>query len=203
MYQLLHDNYQNVMGAYLWLLELHPGNLLGLSLALDVAYSLGDLNAALRWEGVLRFDAGYLCAFLPPDFHLGFDHVFWHYPILIFSVAINVSTYWTERDGGTLRLQHSHPIQNMAILLIDVGLSSSSSLSWTTECLPGTSISCHSNSTGGTSMCALLHCLALEGWSAEMISKLAEFNGMQFYKGCGYLHFAVRMKGYGGMALLD
>ena len=36
------------MGAYLRLLELYPGDLLGLSLALDVAYSLGDSNAAVR-----------------------------------------------------------------------------------------------------------------------------------------------------------
>jgi hypothetical protein len=36
-----------------------------------------------------------------------------------------------------------------------------------------------------------------------MISKLAGFDGTQFYEGCGHLHFAVRMKGYGGIALLD
>lgn len=48
LHQLLHDNHQAAMGAYLRLLEIFPGDLLGLSLALDVAYSLGDSTAALR-----------------------------------------------------------------------------------------------------------------------------------------------------------
>jgi hypothetical protein len=48
MYQLLLNKHRNAMGAYLRLLELYPGDLLGLSLALDVAYALGDSNAALR-----------------------------------------------------------------------------------------------------------------------------------------------------------
>lgn len=65
------------------------------------------------------------------------------------------------------------------------------------------SISRDADGTGGTSVWALSNCLASEGRSAEMISKLAGFDGTQFYEGCGYLHFAVRMKGYGGIALLD
>lgn len=48
LHQLLHNNHQAAMGAYLRLLELFPGDLLGLSLALDVAFALGDSNAALR-----------------------------------------------------------------------------------------------------------------------------------------------------------
>ncbi len=48
LHQLLHNNHRLAMGAYLRLLELFPGDLLGLSLALDVAYALGDSNAALR-----------------------------------------------------------------------------------------------------------------------------------------------------------
>jgi hypothetical protein len=48
LHQLLHNNHRDAMGAYLRLLELYPGDLLGLSLALDVAYALGDSNAALR-----------------------------------------------------------------------------------------------------------------------------------------------------------
>ena len=46
--QLLQNNHRDAMGAYLRLLELYPGDVLGLSLALDVAYALGDSNAALR-----------------------------------------------------------------------------------------------------------------------------------------------------------
>lgn len=49
LHQLLHNNHRLAMGAYLRLLELFPGDLLGLSLALDVAYTLGDSNAALRY----------------------------------------------------------------------------------------------------------------------------------------------------------
>lgn len=49
MHQLLQNNHRAAMGAYLRLLELFPGDLLGLSLALDVAYALGDSNAALRY----------------------------------------------------------------------------------------------------------------------------------------------------------
>ncbi len=48
LHQLLHNNHRLAMGAYLRLLELFPGDLLGLSLALDVAYALGDSDAALR-----------------------------------------------------------------------------------------------------------------------------------------------------------
>ena len=43
---LIQNKHQYAMGAYLRLLELFPGDLLGLSLALDVAYSLGDGEAA-------------------------------------------------------------------------------------------------------------------------------------------------------------
>lgn len=46
--QLLHNNHRQAMGAYLRLLEFFPGDLLGLSLALDVAYTLGDADLALR-----------------------------------------------------------------------------------------------------------------------------------------------------------
>ena len=48
LHQLLLNNHRDAMGAYLRLLELYPGDVLGLSLALDVAYALGDSNAALR-----------------------------------------------------------------------------------------------------------------------------------------------------------
>jgi hypothetical protein len=48
LHQLLNNNHREAMGAYLRLLELYPGDLLGLSLALDVAYTLGDSSAALR-----------------------------------------------------------------------------------------------------------------------------------------------------------
>ena len=48
LHQLLQNNHRDAMGAYLRLLELYPGDVLGLSLALDVAYALGDSNAALR-----------------------------------------------------------------------------------------------------------------------------------------------------------
>ena len=48
LYQLLQNNHQQAMGAYCRLLELYPGDLLGLSLALDVAHTLGDSEAALR-----------------------------------------------------------------------------------------------------------------------------------------------------------
>lgn len=48
LHQLLQNNHQQAMGAYLRLLELFPGDLLGLSLALDVAYTLGDAGSALR-----------------------------------------------------------------------------------------------------------------------------------------------------------
>ena len=48
LHQLLQDNHWAAMGAYLRLLELHPGDLLGLSLALDVAHALGSAEAALR-----------------------------------------------------------------------------------------------------------------------------------------------------------
>jgi hypothetical protein len=166
--QLLNDNHRLAMGAYLRLLELYPGDLLGLSLALDVAYTLGDTSAALR-------------------------------------AATNASTYWTERDGGVIRLQNSHPVQNMALSLIAVGLSSSSvsSRASTAERLAETALARDADGTGGTSVWALSHCLASEGRSAEMVSKLAGYDGTQFYEACGYLHFSSRMKGYGSIALLD
>lgn len=168
LYQLLNNNHREAIGAYLRLLELYPGDLLGLSLALDVAYTLGDSSAALR-------------------------------------AATNVSTYWTERDGGAMRLQKSHPVQNMAISLIAVGLSSSSvsSRASTAERLAETALARDADGTGGTSVWALSHCLASEGRSAEMVSKLAGYDGTQFYEACGYLHFSSRMKGYGSIALLD
>jgi len=168
LHQLLQNNHRDAMGAYLRLLELFPGDLLGLSLALDVAYALGDANSALR-------------------------------------AATNVSTYWTERDGGALRFQQSHPAQNLANSLISVGLSSSSgsSRASTAERLAETAIARDSDGTGGTSVWALSHCLASEGRSSEMVSKLATTDGAQFYEACGYLHFHTRMKGYGGIALLD
>jgi hypothetical protein len=50
---------------------------------------------------------------------------------------------------------------------------------------------------------ALSHCLASEGRSSEMVSKLAGFDGTQFYESSGFLHFSSRMKGYGAIALLD
>ena len=168
LYQLLHDNHQGAMGAYLRLLELYPGDLLGLSLALDVANTLGDTDAACR-------------------------------------AATNVSAYWTERDGGALRIQQSHPAQNIAMSLISVGLSSSASSSRasTSERLAEVAMARDSEGTGGTSVWALSHCLASEGRSSEMTSKLAGFDGTQSYEACGYLHFNTRMKGYGGIALLD
>ena len=46
--QLLQNNHKEAMGAYLRLLEYYPGDLLGLSLALDVAYTLGDAGLGLR-----------------------------------------------------------------------------------------------------------------------------------------------------------
>jgi len=60
-----------------------------------------------------------------------------------------------------------------------------------------------SDGCGGTSVWALSHCLASEGRSSEMVSKLAGFDGTQFYEACGHLHFQTRMKGYGGIAMLD
>jgi len=56
---------------------------------------------------------------------------------------------------------------------------------------------------GGISVWALSHSLASEGRTQEMVSKLAGFDGTQFYEACGYLHFHSRMKGYGAIALLD
>ena len=165
LHQLLQNNHRDAMGAYLRLLELYPGDLMGLSLALDVAYTLGDANAALR-------------------------------------AATNVSTYWTERDGGALRLQHTHPAQNQATSLIAVGLSSSSRAS-TAERLAETSIARDSDGAGGPAAWALAHSLAAEGRASEMVSKLAGFDGTQFYEACGYLHFQTRMKCYGGIGLLD
>ncbi|KAL3789919.1 hypothetical protein HJC23_010604 [Cyclotella cryptica] len=48
LHQLLQNNHRAAMGAYLRLLELFPGDLLALSLAMDVAYTLGDADLALR-----------------------------------------------------------------------------------------------------------------------------------------------------------
>ncbi|KAL7525107.1 hypothetical protein ACHAWF_001214, partial [Thalassiosira exigua] len=48
LHRLLRDDHRSAMDAYLRLLESHPGDLLGLSLALDVAHALGDADAALR-----------------------------------------------------------------------------------------------------------------------------------------------------------
>lgn len=168
LHQLLHNNHQDAMGAYLRLLELYPGDLLGLSLALDVAHTIGDSEAACR-------------------------------------AATSVSSYWTERDGGALRLQQSHPAQNMAASLISVGLSSSSSSSRasTAERLAEIAMSRDAEGSGGTSIWAISNCLASEGRSSEMTSKLSSYDGTQSYESCGYLHFNTRMKGYAGIALLD
>jgi len=83
-----------------------------------------------------------------------------------------------------------------------VGLSSSSRTS-TAERLADLSIARDSDGAGGISVWALSHCLASEGRSSEMVSKLAGFDGTQFYEASGYLHFSSRMKGYGAIALLD
>jgi len=168
LHQLLQDNHHDAMGAYLRLLELYPGDLLGLSLALDVAHTIGDSEAACR-------------------------------------AATNVSSYWTERDGGALRLQQSHPAQNMATSLISVGLSSSSSSSRasTAERLAEIAMARDAEGSGGTSIWAISNCLASEGRSSEMTSKLSSYDGTQSYEVCGYLHFNTRMKGYAGIALLD
>jgi len=168
LHQLLQDNHHDAMGAYLRLLELYPGDLLGLSLALDVAHTIGDSEAACR-------------------------------------TATNVSSYWTERDGGALRLQQSHPAQNMATSLISVGLSSSSSSSRasTAERLAEIAMARDAEGSGGTSIWAISNCLASEGRSSEMTSKLSSYDGTQSYEACGYLHFNTRMKGYAGIALLD
>lgn len=125
--------------------------------------------------------------------------------IYVLSAATNVSTYWIERDGGALHLNHSHPGQTMATSLLAVGLSSlsSSSRASTAERLAETALARDSDGSGGTAVWALSHCLAAEGRSAEMISKLAGFDGTQFYEGCGYLNFHTRMAGYGAIALLD
>ena len=48
LYQLLQNDHRKAIGAYLRLLEFFPGDLLGLSLALDVAHTLGDADLALR-----------------------------------------------------------------------------------------------------------------------------------------------------------
>ena len=125
--------------------------------------------------------------------------------IYVLSAATNVSTYWIERDGGALHLNHSHPAQTMATSLLAVGLSSlsSSSRASTAERLAETALARDSDGCGGTAVWALSQCLAAEGRSAEMISKLAGFDGTQFYEGCGYLNFHTRMAGYGAIALLD
>ncbi len=168
LYQLLQDNHRCAMGAYLRLLELYPGDLLGLSLALDVAYTLGDGEAAK-------------------------------------AAATNVSTYWSERDGGTLRLHPSQSGQTLASSLVAVGLSSSCALSSATiaERLVETAMSRDADGSGGTSVWALSNILGSEGRSSEMVSRLAGFDGTQLYQNCGYLNFHTRMAGYGGIALLD
>jgi len=165
---LIQNNHRCAMGAYLRLLELYPGDLLGLSLALDVAYSLGDGEAAS-------------------------------------AAATNVSTYWSERDGGTLRLHPAQSGQTLASSLVAVGLSSSSALSRaaTAETLVEMAISRDPDGAGGTSVWALSNILGSEGRSSEMVSRLAGFDGTQLYQNCGFLNFHTRMAGYGGIALLD
>ena len=165
---LIQNNHRCAMGAYLRLLELYPGDLLGLSLALDVAYSLGDGEAARV-------------------------------------AATNVSTYWSERDGGTLRLHPSQSGQTLASSLVAVGLSSSSALSRaaTAETLIEMAIARDPDGAGGTSVWALSNILGSEGRSSEMVSRLAGFDGTQLYQNCGFLNFYTRMAGYGGVALLD
>ncbi|KAL9187177.1 hypothetical protein ACHAXT_010897 [Thalassiosira profunda] len=166
LHQLLQNNHRAAMGAYLRLLELFPGDLLGLSLALDVAYTLGDATSALR-------------------------------------AATNVSAYWDERGGGAL--QPRSFANSLAGALVAVGLSSSSvsSRASTAERLAETAISRDVDGAGGVAVWALSHALAAEGRSSEMVSKLAGYDGTQNYEGCGFLHFHTRMKGYGGIALLD
>ncbi|KAL7471170.1 hypothetical protein ACHAXS_011471 [Conticribra weissflogii] len=167
LYLLLHNNHRGAMGAYLRLLELYPGDLLGLSLALDVAFTLGDSRSALR-------------------------------------AATNVSTYWSERDGGHLHLKPSHSGQILATALIAVGLASASSArASTAERLAESAITRDSQGAGGVAVWALSHCLGAEGRSSEMVSKLAGFDGTQIYESCGFLNFHNRMAGYGGIALLD
>lgn len=165
---LIQNNHRCAMGAYLRLLELYPGDLLGLSLALDVAYSLGDGEAARV-------------------------------------AATNVSTYWSERDGGTLRLHPSQSGQTLASSLVAVGLSSSSALSRaaTAETLIEMALARDPDGAGGTSVWALSNILGSEGRSSEMVSRLAGFDGTQLYQNCGFLNFHTRMAGYGGIALLD
>jgi hypothetical protein len=165
---LIRNNHRSAMGAYLRLLELFPGDLLGLSLALDVAYSLGDGEAAR-------------------------------------AAATNVSTYWSERDGGTLRLHPSQSGQTLASALVAVGLSSSSALSRaaTAESLVEVALARDPDGAGGTCVWALSNILGSEGRSSEMVSRLAGFDGTQLYQNCGYLNFQTRMAGYGGIALLD
>ncbi len=103
-----------------------------------------------------------------------------------------------------MRLRRSHPAQNLAISLISEGLSSSSSSrASSAERLAELAIARDSNGAGGVSVWALSHCLASEGRSSEMVSKLAGFDGTQFYESSGFLHFSSRMKGYGAIALLD
>lgn len=168
LHQLLQNNHRCAMGAYLRLLELYPGDLLGFSLALDVAYSLGDGEAA-------RF------------------------------AATNVSTYWSERGGETLRLNPSQSGQTLASSLVAVGLSSSSALSRasTAESLAETAIARDPEGAGGMSVWALSNILGSEGRSSEMASRLAGFDGTQLYQNCGFLNFHTRMAGYGGIAFLD
>ena len=165
---LIQNNHRCAMGAYVRLLELYPGDLLGLSLALDVAYSLGDGEAAR-------------------------------------AAATNVSTYWSERDGGTLGLHPSQSGQTLASSLVAVGLSSSSGLSRAAivESLVEMALARDPDGAGGTSVWALSHILGSEGRSSEMVSRLAMFDGTQLYQNCGYLNFHTRMAGYGGIALLD
>lgn len=127
-----------------------------------------------------------------------------HHDIISCRAATNVSTYWSERDGGHLHLNPSHPGQTLATSLIAVGLSSSaSSRASTAERLAESALARDSQGAGGTSVWALSHSLAAEGRSSEMVSKLAGFDGAQFYEACGYLNFHNRMAGYGGIALLD
>ena len=165
---LIQNKHRYAMGAYLRLLELFPGDLLGLSLALDVAYSLGDGEAAR-------------------------------------TAATIVSTYWSERDGGTLRLHPSQSGQTLASSLVAVGLSSCSASSHTdkAESLVEIALARDSDGAGGTSVWALSNILGSEGRSSEMVSRLAGFDGIQLHQNCGFLNFHTRMSGYAGTALLD
>ena len=121
--------------------------------------------------------------------------------LLSSSAATNVSTYWSERDGGALRLQRSHPAQSLATALIAAGLAPAAPRA--AERLAEAALARDPAGTGGPAAWALAHCLAAEGRAAEMVSRLAGFDGTQGYEASGHLHFHARMQGYGGIAVLD